>query len=137
MNNLPFQVIGLRCSNALYSEETAQDLIDNLSLYASYGINTISVFFMGNRFGDIKGYNRNATLNPLYAQRMGKIIEAADFLGMVVLVGCLYWCNSKAKWEDWTQKEANAAIRNTIDWLLENDYHNVLVDPDNEGMGCP
>ena len=135
LNNIPLQVIGLRCSNALYSEETTQDLIDNLELYASYGINSVSVFFMGNRFGDIKGYHQDATLNPIYAQRMGKIIEAADSLGMVILVGCLYWGNSKAKWEGWAQKEVNTAVRNTVSWLQEHDYRNVIVDPDNEGMG--
>ena len=53
---------------------------------------------------------------------------------MVVLVGCLYWGGSNAKWEQWTQEEANNAIRNTIKWLSDNDYRNVFVDPDNEGM---
>ena len=109
-------------------------MIDNLDTFAGYGVNTVSVYFMGSRFGDVKGYNEDATLNPVYAGRMGRIIEAADRRGMVVLVGCLYWSTSKAKWDGWTQAEANAAVAGTVAWLKEKGYRNVFVDIDNEGM---
>ncbi|MBL7188783.1 MAG: hypothetical protein ISS70_20850 [Phycisphaerae bacterium] len=134
LNDKSILVKGLRCSNALVSDESAAELIANLDTFASFGINTVSVFFMGSRFGDMKGYNRDGSLNPVYTARMGRIIEAADERGMVVLVGCLYWGNSKAKWEEWKQAEANAAIANTVRWLKEHDYRNVFVDVDNEGM---
>ena len=134
LNGQNILVKGLRCSNALISDRSAAELISNLDTFTSYGINTVSVFFMGSRFGDVKGYNEDGSLNPLYAARMGRIIEAADDRGMIVLVGCLYWSNSKAKWENWTQAEANAAVANTVRWLREHDYRNVFVDVDNEGM---
>ena len=53
---------------------------------------------------------------------------------MIVLLGCLYWGGSTAKWESWTQKEANTAIANTIRFLKENNFRNVFIDVDNEGM---
>lgn len=134
LNGQHILVKGLRCSNALVSDESADELIANLSTFASYGINTVSVFFMGSRFGDVKGYNEDGSLNPVHAGRMGRIIEAADERGMVILVGCLYWSTSKAKWESWTQKEADTAVANTVRWLKEHDYRNVFVDVDNEGM---
>ena len=134
LNAQPFLVKGLRCSNALISDEAARELIDNLPLFVLYGVNTISVYFMGSRFGDVKGYHEDGSLNPVYARRMGRIIEAADRHGMVILIGCLYWGNSRAKWEGWTQKQANAAVANTTAWLKANDYRNVFVDVDNEGM---
>jgi len=134
LNGREFLVKGLRCSNALISDEETQELIDNLDTFAAYGVNTVSVYFMGSRFGDVKGYNADASLNPVYAERMGRIIDAADRRGMVVLVGCLYWGNSRAKWDDWTQAEANRAVANTVAWLKEHDYRNVFVDIDNEGM---
>ena len=134
LNGQEILVKGLRCSNALVSDESTAELIGNLDTFASYGVNTISVYFMGSRFGDVKGYNEDASLNRVYAARMGRIIDAADERGMVVLVGCLYWSNSKAKWESWTQKQANAAIANTARWLKDHDYRNVFVDVDNEGM---
>ena len=134
LNDKDFLVIGLRCSNALISDETTTNLIEHLDVYKSYGVNTVSVFFQGSRFGDVKGYNKDGSLNSVYSKRMAKIIEACDERGMVVLVGCLYWGGSKGKWESWTQEEANKAVANTIEWLSKNDYRNVFVDPDNEGM---
>jgi len=134
LNGQNILVKGLRCSNALISDRSTEELIANLDTFASYGVNTVSVFFMGSRFGDIKGYNEDGSLNGVYAERMGRIIEAADKRGMIVLVGCLYWSTSKAKWESWTQKQANTAIANTVRWLKEHDYRNVFVDVDNEGM---
>ncbi len=134
LNGEDFLVIGLRCSNTLISDETAEELISNLDAFASYGINTVSVFFMGSRFGDVKGYREDGSLDPVYAKRMCKIIDAADKRGMVVLVGCLYWSNSKGKWASWGQAQADAAVANTVAWLKANDYRNVFVDVDNEGM---
>lgn len=132
----PFQVLGLRCSNALISDEKTEELINNLDVFKAYGINSVSVFFMGSRFGDIKGYNPDASLNAAYQARMGRIIEAADARGMVVLVGCFYWGTSSATegLGGWSQQNANQAVANTVAWLSQNDYRNVLVDIDNEGM---
>jgi hypothetical protein len=129
-----FQVIGLRCSNSLVTDEATRDLIDHLDVYRSFGINSISVYLMGSRFGDVKGYEEDASLNPVYAERMARIIEACDRREMVVLVGCLYWGNSSGKWDSWGQADAEKAIANAIRWLSENQYRNVFVDPDNEGM---
>ena len=134
LNDKPFLAKGLRCSNALFSAESTDELIKNLEGYTRYGLNMISVFLMGNRYGDIKGYNEDASLNSVYADRLAKIIEAADDLGMVVLVGCLYWSTSDAKWDSWTQDEANLAVANTVQWLKDKKYKNVFVDVDNEGM---
>ncbi|MCL2833526.1 MAG: hypothetical protein FWD78_10190 [Treponema sp.] len=134
LNEKPVLVRGLRCSNGLYSEKAAAELINNLGVYASAGLNAISVFFMGNRYGNVKGYRRDAALEPVYAERMAHIIKAADDLGIIVLVGCLYWEESQAKWTDWTQREANLAAANTGDWLRSMDFNNVFIDVDNEGM---
>ena len=134
INDEEIQFLGLRCSNSLITEEATTDLINHLDVYKSYGINTISVFFMGSRFGDVKGYNEDASLNPEYLERMAKIIEACDERKMIVLVGCLYWGNSKGKWDRWNQQDAENAVANTVRWLSENNYKNILVDPDNEGM---
>ena len=134
LNGRPFQVVGLRCSNALISDEKTRQLIDNLDRFASYGVNTISVFFQGSRFGDIKGYREDGSLDLAYARRMARIIEAADARGMVILVGCLYYGGSRARWESWGQVEAERAVAHTIRWLKENDYRNVFVDVNNEHM---
>ncbi len=134
LNDKEILVAGLRCSNALYSKNSTNKLIKYLDEYKSYGVNTISVFIMGSRYGNFKGYLEDGSLNPTYSKRLAKIIKAADKRGMIVLVGCLYWGGSTAKWDSWTQKDANAAITITIKFLKGNNFRNVFVDVDNEGM---
>ncbi len=136
LNDEAVKIIGLRGSNALLSEEETQELIDHLPIFKSYGVNTVSVYFMGSRFGDVKGYKPDASLDLVYTGRMSRILEAADREGMIVLIGCLYWGNSKAKENlvDWNQEDTNQAVANTVAWLKQNNYRNVIVDPDNEGM---
>jgi hypothetical protein len=134
LNGQEFLIKGLRLSNTLVSDEAVDKAIAFLDTFALYGLNSFSVYFQGSRFGDIKGYREDATLDPVYANRMSRLIEAADDKGFVVLVGCLYWSTSEAKWDTWTQQDANMAVANTVQWLKENNYRNVFLDVDNEGM---
>lgn len=136
LDGTPVKLLGLRTSNALMSDATTEELIEQLGVFQGYGVNTVSVYVMGSRFGDVKGYRPDATLDPVYAARLARILRAADRRGMIVLVGCLYWSESEAKADlgHWTQREANLAVANTVRWLAENRFHNVIVDPDNEGM---
>ena len=138
LNGRPLKLIGLRCSNALISDGKTEELAGQLDVFSEYGVNAISVYLMGSRFGDVQGYHPDSTLDPEYARRLSRIIEAADNRGMVVLVGCLYWGDSKAKADlgKWTQADADLAVANTVRWLSERNYRNVFVDPDNEGMAA-
>lgn len=132
----PIKILGLRCSNALLSDETTADVIASLDLYRSYGLNTISVFLMGSRFGDIKGYLPDSSLNPVYANRLQRILDATAERKMIAIVGCLYWSTSRAKEDlgNWGQSDADRAVSNTARWLKEKGYTHVILDPDNEGM---
>ena len=138
LNGKPFKVKGVRLSNALTSDDTAAQAVRSLDQFKGYGLNTVSVYVMGSRFSNTKGYRPDASLDPAHAARLARIIEAADARGMVVLVGCLYWGTSTAKdgLGHWTQADANRAVRNTVHWLKERGYRNVFVDPDNEGMAA-
>lgn len=135
-NGRPIKIKGLRCSAALISDPTASQLIEQLDTFRGYGVNAISVYLMGSRFADVKGYRPDGSLDPTYAARLERILAAADARQMIVLVGCLYWSTSRAK-EDlghWQQADANLAVANTVRWLKERNHRHVFVDPDNEGM---
>jgi hypothetical protein len=134
LDDREFLVKGLRTSNALISDAKTDELVEHMDTFAAYGVNTFGVYFMGSRFGDVKGYRPDATIDPVYGARMERIIRKADARAMVVLVGALYWSNSKAKHEHWTQADAERAIANTVLWLRERKLRNVFVDIDNEGM---
>ena len=73
LNDRAVKIIGLRCSNALISEESTADLIAALDCYRFYGVNTVSVYLMGSRFGDVKGYLPDGSLNPIYRDPLARI----------------------------------------------------------------
>jgi hypothetical protein len=134
LNNKEILLRGLRFSNALISDKAEAELISNLDTFAYYGINSFSVYLQGSRFGDVKGYKEDCSIDTVYGRRLSEIIEAADSKGFVVLVGCLYYGTSAAPWESWGQTEADLAVSNTVHWLNEHNYRNVFIDVDNEGM---
>jgi len=134
LNDKEILLKGLRLSNALISDSATDELIAHLDTFAYYGLNSFSIYLQGSRFGDIKGYREDCSVESVYGSRLSHIIEAADEKGFVVLVGCLYWGDSRALWESWTQTDANKAVANTVIWLREHNYRNVFIDVDNEGM---
>ena len=132
----PVKTIRLRCSNKLISESTTEGLISSLDTYQSYGLNLDSVFIMGSCFADVKGDLPDGEMDPVYRNRLKRILSATEKRQVMMIVGCLYWSTSKAK-EDlshWTQRDADQAIANTARWLGENEFHYVILNPDNEGM---
>jgi hypothetical protein len=134
LNGQPVQARGLRTSNSLVSEESATALINQFANYVANGINIVSVYFQGSRYTKVVGYLQDASLDPVLADRMGRIIEAADARGITVLVGCLYYGGNGAAWSSWTQTDADNALANTTRWAASHNYRNVFFDPDNEGM---
>lgn len=138
LDGKPVKLKGVRLSNALTTDATTDQAVRALDTFAGYGLNTVTVYIMGSRFSNTKGFRPDATIDPAHAARLARLIEAANARGMMVLVGCMYWGTSTAKegLEHWMQREANLAVRNTVRWLKERGYRNVIVDPDNEGMAA-
>lgn len=75
------------------------------------------------------GYNADGSLRDDYLGRMTRVIERADALGMVVLLGLFYFGQ-----DEWMLDEAAvlAAVDNMTDWLCERQYANVIVEINNE-----
>ena len=134
LNGQEILLKGFRCSNSLINDTAANDLIAHLDSFKLYGLNSFSVYFQGSRYGNIPGYNSDATLNPTISARAGKIIEAADARGMVVLVGMCYYGTNNANFSNWTQPDFDRCVANTVTWAKNHNYRNVFFDPDNEGM---
>jgi hypothetical protein len=135
LNGSPFIPVGVRTANALMSQEATDELLANLDSFMSYGANTVSVFVMGSRFGDFKAYSAEGDVVEPFKSRLLSILEAADQRQMVVVVGCLYWGGSTAKYDEWSQSDAEIAVASTVHLLSDTGYRNVIIDVDNEGMG--
>jgi hypothetical protein len=68
-------------------------------------------------------------LRPAYLARLEKVLDKADDLGMVVILGLFYFGqDERLKDEDAVKR----AVDNALDWLTEKGYRNVLVEVNNE-----
>jgi hypothetical protein len=68
-------------------------------------------------------------LRPGYLQRLERILDKADELGMVVILGAFYFG------QDQRLKDESAVLRaldNATSWVRDHDYRNVLIEINNE-----
>lgn len=66
---------------------------------------------------------------PAYFERLRKVLQTADELGMVVIVNYFYW--RQLQWME-GEKAILRAAESATDWLLESGYTNILIDIMNE-----
>lgn len=74
-------------------------------------------------------FDENGELRPDYMARLEKILDRADELGFVPIVGLFYFG------QDQRLKDEAAVLRavdNTIEWLFARDYRNALLEVNNE-----
>jgi hypothetical protein len=90
--------------------------------------------------GSPQGYSKNqpwhnsafkadGALDPGYLMRLERILDAADALGMVVILGYFYFGQDQ-RLE--SEQSVVRAVQNATDWLLTKGYTNVLVEIGNE-----
>ncbi len=76
-----------------------------------------------------RGYNEDGTLHPGYMKRLKRILDKADDMGMIVMLGYFYWGQDQHLK---SKESVLAATRNLTEWLVEQNYTNVLVEVSNE-----
>jgi hypothetical protein len=74
-------------------------------------------------------YEPDGALKPAYFERLGRVLQAANAAGMVVIVNYFYWKQAARLESGDVIRRVTAAV---TDWLLETGYRNVLVDVMNE-----
>jgi hypothetical protein len=75
------------------------------------------------------GYHPDGSLRPAYLGRLERILDHADELGMVPIVGYFYFGQDERLESD---DAVRRAVRETTTWLLQKGYRNVLVEIANE-----
>jgi len=78
---------------------------------------------------ETSGIDPNGNLRPAWMKRLAGILDRADELGMVAIVGCFYFGQDERVKDEAAVKRA---VINTAEWLLDRDYRNVLLEVDNE-----
>jgi hypothetical protein len=75
------------------------------------------------------GFHPDGTLRADYLARLQRILDRADALGMVPIVGYFYFGQDQRLEND---AAVRRAVREATTWLLTRDYRNVLVEIANE-----
>jgi hypothetical protein len=97
-------------------------------------------FTLGMQGGSPQGYSKeqpwrnsafhpDGSLRPDFMQRLQRILERADELGMVCILNPFYFGQDEHLESD---DAVRRAVRASIEWVLEKGYTNVLVDLVNE-----
>jgi hypothetical protein len=119
-------------------EKNTDDLVNALPEWYSYGLRAITVGFQGggpcftidnvtidnNPFGE-----DGLQIEPAYLNRMERIIDAADKLGMVVIVSCFYGAQALRIKDD---NGIIQAVKNVSNWLRDSGFTNVIIEVANE-----
>ena len=83
----------------------------------------------GNRGWYNSAFYEDGTPRDDYFARLKKILDKADEIGQVVILGIFYFG------QDQNLKDETAvinAVNNTVDWLFSHNYRNILIEINNE-----
>ena len=124
-----FDMWGVRTASASQDEALTRQLIANLDEYRKYGVNTVSVYYMGSRGGFSDPFSADgASIDRAHQRRMVRIIEECDRRGMAVIVGIFYQRSNEPKLRDW--EGARRAVR-TVTRSLKP-FRNLIINVANE-----
>lgn len=119
------------------AERNTREFIESMPEWRKHGLLALTLNLQG---GSPEGYSReqpwinsaftaNGLLRPDYMGRLERILDRADELGMVVILGYFYFG------QDGRLKNEDAvinAVDNATAWLLGKGYRNVIVEVNNE-----
>lgn len=118
-------------------ERNLRDFLAAMPEWKAHGVLGITVNLQG---GSPEGYskgqpwenhpfNPDGSLRPAFMERMKRVLDEADRLGMVPIVGYFYFGQSKRLETDEICTRATDALTK---WLLDGGWRNLLVEINNE-----
>lgn len=118
------------------ADRNTKEFVDAMDEWYAKGLIAFTLNLQG---GSPMGYGNKGWINsaidpdgnlrPDYMARLKKILDRANEKGMVVILGIYYFGQEK-----FLKNEAAVykGVDNTIDWLFEKNYRNVLIEVVNE-----
>ena len=118
-------------------ERNVREFLAALPEWRRQGLLAFTVNLQG---GSPEGYSRgqpwentaidpDGNLRPAYMDRMARVLERADELGMVAIVGYFYFGQDQRVKDE---AAVRRAVTNATNWLLDTGRRNILVEIDNE-----
>jgi hypothetical protein len=118
-------------------ERNTREFIAALPAFLAHGMLAFTINLQG---GSPQGYSQEqpwhnsaltpaGELRPAEMARLERILERADELGMVVILGVFYFGQA---YRLETEAAVRRAVDRTVEWVLERGYQNVLLEINNE-----
>lgn len=118
-------------------ERNVREFVAALPEWRRHGLLAFTVNLQG---GSPEGYSKtqpwensaidaDGELRPAYLNRLARVLERADELGMVAIVGYFYFGQDQRVKDE---AAVRRAVVNATNWLLDTGRRNVLVEIDNE-----
>ena len=122
-------------------ERNLSEFLAMLPVYRAHGILALTINLQGGSpegYCDIQPWINTAftaygELRPAYMDRLGRVLDRFDELGMVAIIGLYYFGQD----ERLINEEAlRNGVRNAVAWITGNGYTNVIIEINNEcGIG--
>ncbi len=119
-------------------DEHTDSLIKSLPSWYEYGLRAITVgmqgggpcFTIANTSIDNNPFSKDGTTtDPVYLERMERIINACDEIGMVVIVSYFYGSQAERIEDD---DSIMRVVKNMSNWLRDKKFTNVIIEIANE-----
>lgn len=119
------------------AQRNTREFIEAMPEWRAHGLLGFTINLQG---GSPQGYSReqpwhnsaireDGSLRPEYLGRLQRILDRADELGMVAIVGIFYFG------QDQRLRDEAAVLRavdETVDWVFNHGYQNLLIEVNNE-----
>jgi hypothetical protein len=124
LDGRPFDMWGIRVAGASQNEAATRQLLGQLDTYRRYGVNTISVYYMGCASGYSDPFTPDGTaIAAEHQRRMEAILDACAARDMVVIVGIFYQRADPPQLRNW--EAARVAVQ-TVAKSLQGRGHVIL-----------
>ena len=119
------------------AERNTREFIAAMPSWREHGLLAFTINLQG---GSPQGYSRDqpwhnsaitaeGELRPEYMARLERILDKADELGMVAILGIFYFGQDQRLADEEAVKRA---LDNAVDWVFKHGYKNVLIEVNNE-----
>lgn len=118
-------------------ERNVREFVEMLPEYYEHGLRAVTINLQcgspeGYSFTQpwiVSAYRSDGSLKDDWMDRLRRVLETADELGMVVILG-LFYQGQDGVLED--EAAVVTAVENVTDWLLDHEFTNVLIEINNE-----
>ena len=118
-------------------DRNTREFVNAMSEWYSYGLNSFTINLQGGSpvgYGNQKDWHNSAffedgSLRREFMGRLEKILDKADELHMVVMLGLFYFGQDQNLRDEQAIKNG---VKNAIDWLFQKGYRNVVIEVNNE-----